>query len=182
MQKIAVIRSMKNLFVVLAVLLLSACNERGAISDTAEANNAGTYKVIGVKDGDTVELLKEEKTEIVRLAYIDCPEKSQPFGKRAREFTANLCFGKYVTLVSDGRRDQYKRIVGEIVLNDTLNINKELVKNGYAWHYKRYSDDEAYAELENNARLNRYGLWRDAHPIAPWNWRSAAKGEVPRLN
>lgn len=169
---------MKKILFVFTVLLLSACNEQ-ADTTTAEAD---TYKVVGIKDGDTVELLKDGHTEVVRLAYIDCPEKAQPFGKRAKQFTADLCFGKKVKLVSDGKRDRFKRIVGVLIIDDTLNLNKELVRTGYAWHFKRYSDDEAYAALENNARENRLGLWADEHPVAPWNWRSAAKGEIIHSN
>ncbi|WP_231427840.1 MULTISPECIES: thermonuclease family protein [Pedobacter] len=40
-----------------------------------------------------------------------------------------------------------------------------------AWHFKKYSTDAYYAQLEINARKGKVGLWRDPNPIAPWEWR-----------
>ncbi|WP_421946230.1 thermonuclease family protein [Pedobacter sp.] len=51
------------------------------------------------------------------------------------------------------------------------NVNQEMVKLGMAWHFKKYSSDVTYAALENNARRNRIGLWKEPNPIAPWEWR-----------
>ncbi|MCR5863152.1 thermonuclease family protein [Flavobacterium sp. J372] len=128
-------------------------------------------KVVGIKDGDTFEVLYEGQPERVRLAGIDCPEKSQPFGNNAKHYASVLCFGKMVTVTSDGKRDRYGRIVGEIVTEDGANINQMLVKEGLAWHYKQYSADEKLADFERTARLQRKGLWSDNEPIAPWDWR-----------
>jgi len=160
---------MKKLLVVIAAFILTAC-EPGP--DTApDKTSSGSYKVVGIKDGDTIELLKDGQTEIVRLAEIDCPEKAQAFGKRAKQFTAELCFGKYVKLRGDNKRDQYKRIVATIIIDDTLNLNSELLKAGYAWHFKRYSNNSEYALLEETARQQRIGLWAGPNPVAPWEWR-----------
>src|SRR5690554_2826483 len=52
-----------------------------------------THKVIGIKDGDTFVLLIDGKEETVRLEHIDCPEKRQPFGTKAKQFASDLCFG-----------------------------------------------------------------------------------------
>lgn len=128
-------------------------------------------KVIGVKDGDTFEVLYEGQPEKVRLADIDCPEKSQAFGKNARQYASDLCFGKTVTVTSSGKRDRYKRIVGVITTNDSINVNEELVRAGYAWHYKQYSKSEELSALEEKAREEHIGLWADADPKAPWEWR-----------
>jgi micrococcal nuclease len=128
-------------------------------------------KVIGIKDGDTFEILFDGQPERVRLAGIDCPEKSQPFGNNAKQYASNLCFGKIVTVTSTGKRDRYGRIVGAIVTEDSLNINQLLVKEGLAWHYRQYSDDEQLADIERTARVQRKGLWIDNEPIAPWDWR-----------
>ena len=68
-----------------------------------------TYKVIGVKDGDTVELLMNGKPHVVRLSNIDCPEKKQPFGNNAKQFVSDLCFGKMVRMSTDGKKDRKKR-------------------------------------------------------------------------
>ena len=111
------------------------------------------------------------KEQTVRLAHIDCPEKKQPFGNKAKQFASDLCFGKNVTLINDNKFDRNKRLITEIFLLDGTNVNKELVKNGLAWHFKKYSDNKEYAQLEIEAQKNRIGLWSETTPVAPWNWR-----------
>jgi len=138
-------------------------------------SQAKTYKVIGVKDGDTVELLMDGKPQIVRLSNIDCPEKKQPFGNNAKQFVSDLCFGKMVKVSGNGKKDRNKRLIAEIILSDGKNINKELVKNGLAWHFKKYSKDNSYDILEKQAKKLKLGLWKDKKPIAPWNWRKSRK-------
>lgn len=86
-----------------------------------------TGKVIGIKDGDTFEVLYDNQPERVRLAEIDCPEKAQAFGTKAKQYVSDLCFGKTVTVTNTGR-DRYGRIVGTVVTEDGVNVNEELVK------------------------------------------------------
>lgn len=130
-----------------------------------------TGKVIGIKDGDTFEVLYDSIPERVRLANIDCPEKSQAFGKNARQYASELCFGKMVTVTSTGKRDRYKRVVGTITTQDGINVNEALVKAGLAWHYRQYSKNEALTAIEAQAREAKIGLWADKDPVAPWEWR-----------
>jgi len=135
------------------------------------------YKVIGVKDGDTIVLLMNGKEQTIRFAHIDCPEKKQPFGTKAKQFVSNACFGKYVTLEINPKNkyDRNKRLIAEVILKNGKNLNKELVKNGLAWHFKKYSDSKVYDQLEKNARKNKFGIWSEPNPIAPWNWRKGKK-------
>jgi micrococcal nuclease len=137
-------------------------------------------KVTGIKDGDTFEVLYDGQPEKVRLAEIDCPEKSQAFGKNARQYASDLCFGKTVTVVSTGKRDRYGRVVGTITTGDGTDVNEELVKAGFAWHYKQYSKNEQLSDLEEEARVKRLGLWADKNPIAPWEWRRAKRNKSNR--
>lgn len=134
-----------------------------------------SYKVIGVKDGDTVEILMDGKPQVVRLSHIDCPEKKQPFGNNAKQFASDLCFGKKVKLSTGWKKDRNKRLLAEIILSNGKNLNKELVKNGFAWHYKRYSKDNSYDDLEKQARKLKLGLWNDKIPTSPWEWRKSRK-------
>lgn len=134
-----------------------------------------SYKVIGIKDGDTVEILMDGKPQVVRLSHIDCPEKKQPFGNNAKQFASDLCFGKKVKLSTGWKRDRNKRLLAEIILSNGKNLNKELVKNGFAWHYKKYSKDNSYDDLEKQARKLKLGLWNDKIPTAPWEWRKSRK-------
>jgi len=114
----------------------------------------------------------------LRLAEVDCPEKGQAFATRARQFTGSLTFGKDVTVRSHGI-DRYGRILADIVLADGRSLNRELVRAGLAWHYKRYSSNVELAALEAEARAAHRGLWADPHAIPPWEFRDARKGNVP---
>lgn len=157
---------MRSTILYLSLLILS-CN-----SSNSDKNLLKIFegKVVAIKDGDTYNVMYIGKERTVRLQHIDCPEKSQPFGKNAKQFASNLCYGKIVKVVSNGKTDRYKRLIAEIYMDDIC-VNKELVKNGLAWHFIKYSDDKEYAELEIYARQNKLGLWSDKEPIAPWIWR-----------
>jgi micrococcal nuclease len=128
-------------------------------------------KVISIKDGDTIEVLFDYKPMPVRLADIDCPENGQPYSRNAKRFTSDACFGRTVRVTSNGRLDRYGRLIATIIVNDTLNLNEVLVKEGYAWHYKKYSRKQYLSDFEEAARQDRKGLWSDENPMAPWEWR-----------
>ncbi len=133
-----------------------------------------TGRVVGVSDGDTITVLHNGKGERIRLHGIDCPEKRQAFGKRAKQFTSTLVFGKTVTVqVVD--RDRYGRTVGEVLLPDGRSLNHELVRAGLAWMYRRYTNDQSLSDLEEEARVARRGLWADPHAVPPWEWRIMRK-------
>jgi len=72
---------------------------------------------------------------IPRLFGVDCPEKRQAFGKRAKQFTSSLVFGKVVN-VTPVTKDRYGRTVALVSVNRKL-LNEELIKNGLAWVYNR---------------------------------------------
>lgn len=142
------------------------------IAATTIYNNV---KVIGISDGDTIKILKDGKTVRIRLYGIDTPEKNQEYGQKAKQFTSNLVYGKHVTIrVHD--TDRYGRIVGEVILSNGTNLNDELVKNGFAWWYKRYAPKSTkLKEFESMARLNKLGLWQDKSPTPPWDFRKGKK-------
>jgi endonuclease YncB( thermonuclease family) len=128
-------------------------------------------RVIGVTDGDTITVLVAEKPTTVRLNGIDCPEGRQAFGTKAKEFTAALAAGKTVTVAEKGK-DRYGRVIGDVTLPDGRSLNRELVKAGMAWWYRKYApSDWLLKELEADAHFHRRGLWADASPVPPWEWR-----------
>ena len=128
-------------------------------------------KVVGVSDGDTITVLDGRTRVKVRLNGIDCPEKRQAFGARAKQLTSDLAFGRTVTVMPFGK-DRYGRVLGEVVLPGGRVLNEELVAAGMAWHYTRYSKDDALARLERQAREARVGVWSEARPVAPWEFRA----------
>lgn len=139
-----------------------------------------TAEVIGVKDGDTVVILVEDKPVTVRLAHVDAPEKNQPYGAAAKKFTSEFCFGKIVTIIGDGKKDRNGRWIAEIFYRNQ-NLGKVLVRNGLAWHFKRYSKNAVYAELELNARQKKKGLWQEENAAAPWDWRKYPELRKPKV-
>ena len=53
-------------------------------------------------------------------------------------------------------------------MTDGTDLSKEMIRNGFAWHYKEYSSDKELAELEIQARNKKIGLWADKKPMEPW--------------
>jgi endonuclease YncB( thermonuclease family) len=137
-------------------------------------------KVIHVQDGDTITVLAADKVQHkILLAGIDAPEKAQRFGNKSKQRLSDLVFGKTVSVDTD-KTDRYGREVGKVQL-DGVDANLEQVRRGLAWHYKAYQREQspedrlAYAAAEKDAAAARLGLWQDAVPVAPWEWRHPAK-------
>lgn len=130
-------------------------------------------EILRVIDGDTAEILYGDLFLRVRLAHIDAPETrgGQPFGKAAGRFLRKRIEGKKVTLKGQRKLDGFGRFLATIYDEKGININKELVNKGFAWHYKQYSDDLSYDKLEQEARKNKRGLWQEPNPVAPWVFR-----------
>ena len=127
-------------------------------------------KVIKIADGDTLTLLTPSNQQVkIRLAGVDTPERKQPFGNKAKQALSNLAFQKQA-LVEIAAKDRYGRTIG-VVFVDGLNVNAELVKQGMAWVYRKYTDDERLYVLESEAKQAKRGLWLDENPIPPWEWR-----------
>ena len=127
-------------------------------------------RVVGIADGDTISLLLDNRAVRVRLHGIDCPERGQAFGRQARQYTSKLVFGRTVSVHVRGT-DRYGRSVADVLLPDGNSLNRELVRAGLAWHYVRYSTDSTLVRLESEARASRRGLWADARPVPPWEFR-----------
>ena len=151
---------MKHIFLSTFFLLLSICL-------FAQLNG----KVVSIADGDTFTLLTADKRQVrVRLHGIDCPEKTQPWGNKAKEFTSEAIFGKTVS-VQEKDIDRYGRTIGMVTMPNGEILNEALLKAGLAWHYTYYDINPEWAVLEQIARKQKLGLWKDSEPIAPWQYR-----------
>jgi micrococcal nuclease len=135
-----------------------------------ETSEQFSGKVVRVADGDIITVRHLGQDEKIRLAGIDCPERKQAFGTRSRQFTSKLVFGNVVTVEVE-TVDRFGRTVGEVILPDGRSLNQELVRAGYAWWFRQFSDDETLGQLEEEARMFRRGLWAESNPIPPWEFR-----------
>jgi endonuclease YncB( thermonuclease family) len=167
--------------------MISQQTLRGALLAAALALIAGhssaqslVGRVVGVSDGDTITLLVDGHDQYkVRLSGIDAPEKSQPFGSRAKQRLSDLVYGKTVTALGT-KRDRYRRLIAKILVNGR-DANLEMVASGYSWHYKKYEGEQpavdrtAYALAEREARMAKRGLWVDESPVAPWDYRHGGR-------
>ena len=147
----------------------------GAPADTLSG------RVVRIVDGDTLVLLVAGNVqERIRLAGIDCPERKQAFGTRATNALARLAAGEDVT-IEWGKRDRYGRIVGKVIV-DGEDVDLTLVREGMCWWFRKYAHEQTsadrvlYENAERKAREERLGLWRDPHPVPPWEWRRERHG------
>lgn len=133
-------------------------------------------KVVKVADGDTVTVLTQDMRQVkIRLYGVDCPEKKQAYGQRARQYTAGAVFGQDVQ-VEVMSHDRYGRIVGIVWRNtaDGQTVNAGLLSAGLAWVYPQFCKKPICQEwrgLEQVARQERMGLWADPHAVPPWQFR-----------
>jgi endonuclease YncB( thermonuclease family) len=133
---------------------------------------AWTGKVVGISDGDTIAVLHNGQPEKVRFWGIDCPEKSQDFGTKAKHITSILVFAKMVE-VDPVTTDRYRRTVTLVRVGDTV-VNEELIRQGLARVFTRCCDRaicERWERLEDEAREARRGLWSMPNAIPPWEFR-----------
>jgi len=133
-------------------------------------------KVIGISDGDTITILNDKQEQIkIRLTGIDCPEKSQAFGNRAKITLSNKVFSQNVK-VETRDKDKYGRTLGIVKVGDE-DINEYMISQGLAWHFKKYANtqplEEAnrYAKAQELASQNKRGLWIQDNPMPPWEFR-----------
>lgn len=141
---------------------------------SAPARDLPVYEatVVKVADGDSITVRRPGEEEVrVRLEGIDCPEHRQPYSVAAKKFTSGMVFDERVQVrVLD--HDRYGREVARVTVKGQ-DVSVELLREGLAWHYKHFNQEEELARLEAEARQARRGLWSDPHPIPPWEWRRA---------
>jgi endonuclease YncB( thermonuclease family) len=147
-----------------------------ALASTAAAIEG---KVVGVIDGDTIDVLDSSKQQHrIRFDGIDTPERGQPFSSRAKSTLSALVFGKTVRVDTEGT-DKYGRTIGRVYV-DGRDVGLAMLEAGVAWHYTKYDQSKAYADGEKAAKDAGRGLWSDPHRVPPWEWRQLDKAERDR--
>ena len=125
-----------------------------------------------ITDGDTIKIINKR----IRLHGIDTPEKKQICIKNAKEYncgkeatialTKKINGSRVVCKVQDSL-DKYKRYIGVCFVGE-VNLNKWMVRNGYAVAYLRYS--KQYLTDENYAKVQKLGIWEGTFTL-PEKWR-----------
>ena len=140
------------------------------------ANGVLQGQVVRIIDGDSLEIKTSSgDTLTIRLQGIDAPEPGQPFNNKARSVLSEMVFGRVVEVVIEGK-DQYERLLGQVYLGETW-INRAMVREGMAWHYRYFSRDPLLAHSEIFARYSRLGIWSEPDPQAPWMFRHEKRAE-----
>lgn len=142
--------------------------------------------VTKISDGDSVSIHDDLGTKLkIRLYGIDAPETEKSSRRTGQVSKEGQPYGEESYWALQGKLerqrirvdildiDKYKRMVGIIWLNDR-NINREMVQEGHAWAYRKYLKTPYASEfigLEEQARSERKGLWKDNNPTPPWEFR-----------
>ena len=128
-------------------------------------------------DGDTI-IINDEK---IRFGGIDAPETKQICylnsnkvfcGKISSEKLKEIIAENIVNCIRERNKDKYGRIIAECFIKDE-SISSNMVKNGYAFDYARYSKKK-YAKYQEYARKNKLGIWKMKFEY-PWLWRKKNK-------
>lgn len=145
--------------IIYTILLQPVCSDDELIS----------IRVTKISDGDTVRAIVSGEEKRIRLWGIDAPEKNQSFGKKSKKNLGNLLENSDIQLKIIGI-DRYKRTLG-ILYSKDKNINLQMVKDGYAWAYRKYNKESEYLEAQNTAKEKKLGLWEELEPTPPWEFR-----------
>ena len=130
-------------------------------------------RIVGITDGDTLTFLEGTTPLKVRLHGVDAPEMGQAYGRKAKQALSAIAHGKSAVLHSTGS-DRYGRITGTVLV-DGRSVGLQLIEQGLAHWYSKYSGDRTLRDAEKAARAARRGLWSQTHVQTPAEWRAGRK-------
>ncbi len=134
---------------------------------------AWTAEVLTVGDGDSFTVRRDGRTHKVRLYGIDSPELGQAHGRNTRQLARSWLQGRRVE-VEPMYQDKFGRTVALVWVGERL-LNEELVRSGAAWVSPKFCQSRRVCDrmfdIQEKARQARLGLWRDARPEPPWQWK-----------
>jgi endonuclease YncB( thermonuclease family) len=171
----------RGLAIAVLALFLLACESRADI-----------YPVIKVQDGDSFIVKAGGQRRKVRIAAIDAPEYGQPYGEQSKQNLKGLLQGSEVHLEVI-KTDDYGRWVARVWVvpascvsdkNCKQSVDAGLfqIESGLAWWYRYWAkvrkeqslaDQKQYERAEAVAKTQKLGLWRDANPVNPRQWRKS---------
>ncbi|MFN5103454.1 MAG: thermonuclease family protein [Planctomycetota bacterium] len=148
----------------------SSQSNNGKDGKTKETQEELTAKVTKIIDGDSIKVRGADGKEYeVQIEGTDAPELKQEYGKESMEALKKMLFDSDVR-VSWKKKDNFERLLAQVYRGDK-HINAEMIGSGNAWHFKRYNQSQALADLELEAKKEKRGLWKSENPTAPWDYR-----------
>ncbi len=135
-------------------------------------------KVTDVASGETFTLVTPENREIeVWLAEIEAPEKGQYYWNASRLVLSDKVLGNEVTIqvvnVKD-MEDGYDYVIAQAYIENRW-INKEMVAEGWAWHFPQYFQSQELSLAEKQARESKLGMWDAPVPVTPSEFQSSTE-------
>ena len=136
-----------------------------------------------IVDGDSIRANGINGPIDFRLASIDAPELRQPFGQRAKKYLQAITAGKELTAYQTDT-DQYGRRVAFVFTTvpgqngSAEELNAKMIADGYAWHAIKHSQNSNLTRLEATARAASLGLWDQANPVPPWEFRDLQQQRI----
>ena len=136
-----------------------------------------------IYDGDTLRVVRGSEELKIRFCGIDAPEKKQAMGIESRDHLRSLVdISNGEILLIPIEQDRYGRTVAELYVKESdevaINLNVQMVRDGYAWHYERYSNNcpirNEFVLAQELAQREDLGIWK-GNPEPPWEWRKANK-------
>lgn len=157
------------------IFTFSACaNAQKPLAEQVKEGDKITGTIIKIHDGDTYDLLLEDKSQIrIRMEGIDAPEGGMPYYRVAKDSLASMCFGENITAHINEKESGRNRFIAWTYTEDDRELSHEMVKAGLARHYKQFNTDEVLAALEIEARKNKLNMWSEKDPVPPWVIRKA---------
>jgi micrococcal nuclease len=161
---------------IIVLLLLCALGLAPHYVAAAEPEFHG--QVVAVGSCDEIAVRHKAKIIAVRIAGIDCPGRKQPFATEAKSFVGRLV-NKHTISVKPIGHDRHRRVWAHVFLPDGRSLSYEMVKSGWA-QASASAVDERLAELEQEARRAKLGLWNDTHPGLPGTAPSSTPSKKAR--
>ncbi|MBN1597834.1 MAG: thermonuclease family protein [Bacteroidales bacterium] len=135
-----------------------------------------TGRIIQIIDGDAFLFQTDDSTFAVHMYGIDAPDIGQTFVDQTIAHMESYLWNDAEIML---KKDINQEGISAILFIDGTNINKELVKNGYAWYNKLHTNDAELARAEMHARENKLGLWISDSPTPPWDFRNGILAKPP---
>lgn len=159
-----------RLVLISSIVLLSSCTEQVKQSYTINDGDTFTQSVEGI----------EQSSVSYELAYLDAPEREQPYGREAKQYLKDVLLSEKVII---------KKITDstvELFVNGQ-SINLAMVSKGYAWASLKIADPaiaKQYTDAQKRATDSLQGIWGLGHGlmIAPWQWRQQGQEKAPSMN